>query len=91
MREDPDSEKREIMLDYVINLVQDAMDLQWSSAKASQAFLLCPMEQLEIGDWQEVEKLHRIRRAHALRHTSNQSNSAKSPWCYYQKLFLSVF
>ena len=36
------------------------------------------MEQRKIGGWQEVEKIDRVRHAHAQRHTSHQSNSAKS-------------
>ena len=73
MREDPVSENRDSMLDYVINLLEDAMDFSWSSAKASYADLLCLMEQGEIGDWPEVEKTpDRVRHVHALRHTSHQ-------------------
>ena len=54
------------------------MDFSWSSIRASHAVLLCRMEQGEIGGWQEVEKIDRVRHAHAQRHTSHQSNSAKS-------------
>ena len=57
MREDPDSENRDFMSDYVINLLEDGMDFRWSSAKASHSVMLCHMEQGEIGSWQEVEKI----------------------------------
>ena len=36
MREDPVAENRDFMLDYAINLLEDAMDFSWSSAKAMQ-------------------------------------------------------
>ena len=38
---------KENMLDYVINLFEDALDFSWSSAKACHAVLLCRMEQGE--------------------------------------------
>ena len=79
MKEDPVSENRDFMLDYVINLLEDAMDFSWSSAKDSHAVLLCCMEQGKIGGWQEVEKIDRVRRAHAQRHTCHQSNMVLLP------------
>ena len=39
---------REHMLDYVIDLLDDATDFSWASVKASHAVLLCRMEQGEI-------------------------------------------
>ena len=51
---------REHMLDYVINLLDDATDFSWASAKASHAVLLCPMEQGEIAGWQDTEKVDRV-------------------------------
>ena len=41
-----------IMLDYVIDLLDDATDFSWGSAKASHAVLLCRMEQ----DWKLARK-----------------------------------
>ena len=61
------------MLDYVINLLDDAQDFSWSSAKASHAVLLWRMEQKEIGGWSEVEKIDRVRRAHAQRRGNPQA------------------
>ena len=53
------------MLDYLINLLEDATDFSWASAKASHTLLLCRMEQGEIESWTETEKINRVRRAHA--------------------------
>ena len=39
---------RENMLDYVINLLEDAQDFSWASAKPSHALLLYRMEQGEV-------------------------------------------
>ena len=73
MREEQNQSIKDCMLDYVINLLDDAQDFSWSSAKASHAVLLCRMEQGEIGGWSEVEKIDRVRRAHAQRHSTPQT------------------
>ena len=76
IREESDTAVREHMLDYVIDLLDDATDF-WASAKASHAVLLCRMEQGEIKSWSETEKIDRIRSAHAQRHTTAQSTAQK--------------
>ena len=83
------------MLDYVIDLLDDATDFSWASAKASHAVLLCRMEQGQIRGWSETEKVDTVWRAHAQRHTKCQSisqrtqdkhSSAKTMTCvYYNK------
>ena len=65
------------MLDYVIDLLDDATDFSWASTKASHAVLLCRMEQGEIKSWSETVKIHRVRRAHAQRHTTALNNTQK--------------
>ena len=65
MREEENFKCREFMLGYLVNLLEDATDLSWAAAKASHAVLLCRMEQGEVKDWTDVEKIDRIRRAHA--------------------------
>ena len=95
IREESDSKTRENMLDYCINLLEDATDFSWSSAKASHAVLLCRMEQGEIGSWSDTEKIDRVRRAHAQRHVASQNSGARSdktqtsgkntPCVYYNK------
>ena len=56
------------MLDYVINLLDDTCDF-WSSAKSSQAVLLCRMEQGENENLNDTDKIDRVHRAHAQQHT----------------------
>ena len=73
MREESNIQIKEYMLDYVINLLEDANDSSWASAKASHAVLLCRMEQGEVVGWSDVEKIDRIRWAHAQRHISQQA------------------
>ena len=54
--EESDITVRDLMLDYVIDLLDDATDFSWASAKASHAVLLCRMEQGEIKSWSDTEK-----------------------------------
>ena len=77
IKEDSDPKNKEFMLDYVINLLDDATDFSWASAKACHAVLLCRMEQGEIQSWSQTDKIDRICRAHAQRHIIGQ-NSNKS-------------
>ena len=95
IREESDTKIREHMLEYVIDLLDDATDFSWASAKASHAVFLCRMEQGEIGSWLETEKSDRVRRAHAQLHNTVQGSaqraqdkhsSAKTATCvYYNK------
>ena len=72
-------EKSEIarasMLDYLGNLMEDASDFSWDSAKACHAILLTNMEADRIS-WNETDKLDRIRRAHGQRHVTAFNTSA---------------
>ena len=70
MRDEENLQTRGHMLDYLIALLDDSNDFSWQAAKASHAVLLCRMEQGEIASWTETEKIDRIRRANAQRHTS---------------------
>ena len=81
------------MLDYVINLLNDATDFSWSSAKASHVVLLCCMEQGEKAGWVDIKKIDRVSRAYVERHSVGQNstqrlqdkglNSGKSFPCVY--------
>ena len=75
--EESDIMVRDHILDYVIDLLDDTTDFSWASAKASHAVLLCCMEQGEIKSWSDTEKIDRVRRAHAQRHTTALSNAHK--------------
>ena len=52
------------MLDYMSELMDDAQDFGWPSAKGAHAVLLCRMEEGKV-NWSMTEKIDRIRRAHA--------------------------
>ena len=80
IRDELDIKIREHMLDYVIDLLDDAINLSRSSAKASHAVLLCHMEQNEIKSWLETEKINRERRAHAERHSTSQGSSQRTQY-----------
>ena len=79
MKEEKNSKFKEHMLDYMISLFDDANDFSWDAAKASHAVLLCRMEQGEISDYSQTDKIDRIRRANAQRHNvqTNASQSSK--------------
>ena len=66
------------MLDYLVALLEDAYDYSWQAAKASDAVLLGKMEQGEIQNYAQVDKLDRVRRAHAQRHVPAFANTASS-------------
>ena len=65
------------MLDYLISLLDDLNDFFCSWAKASHAVLLCHIEQGEIKDFNETDKIDRVRHAHAQRHTSASQDRVK--------------
>ena len=56
IREESDITARDHMLDYVIDLLDDATDFSWASAKASHAVLLCCMEQGETKVGQKLKR-----------------------------------
>ena len=63
------------MLDYLGNIMEDASDFSWESAKAAHAILLTSMEADRL-NWSETDKIDRVRRAHSQRHTAVVQNSA---------------
>ena len=68
MRDEICQNNKEAMLEYLISLLDDSNDFSWSAAKASHAVLLCHMEQGEIRDYTQVDKIVSVCRAHAQRH-----------------------
>ena len=81
---------REHMLDYVIDLMDDATDFSWALAKASHAVLLCRMEQEEIRSWSVTEKIDRVHLAQRYNtsESSDQRAQDKHSWakttCVYK-------
>ena len=90
MRDEPDLNLRSNILDDVINLLDDAQDFSWVSAKASHAILLCRMEQGEITSWSDTDKIDRIRRVHAQRYAQAQNNIGKTQGKNHTKIILCV-
>ena len=76
MKEEKSDKLKDCMLDYLIALLDDANGFSWQSAKASHAVLLWRMEQGEIANWSETEKIDRVRCANAQRHTNGHQSSA---------------
>ena len=90
-REESDLDTKTAMLEYLADLMEDAHDFSWASAKGSHAVLLCKMEEGKI-QWTDTHKIDRIRRAHAQRFTqpNSQSSQKKSdnkgmPCKFFQK------
>ena len=61
--------------DYLGNIVEDAYDSSWDSAKACHAVVLTNMEADRL-NWTDANKIDHIRRAHVQRHTSGAQTSA---------------
>ena len=78
LREEQDPQVREHLLDYLIALTEDAHDFSWDVARASHAVLLCRMEQGEVKNYTETEKLDQIRRAKAQRHVVTSPTEVQS-------------
>ena len=87
---------KDSMLDYLISLFEDVQDFSWDAARASHAILLCRMEQGEVKNYTETEKIDRIRRANAQRHLppsastvslkkQNQKINKSMPCTYYNQ------
>ena len=60
MREETNLNLRDHMLNYLIDLMDDATDFSWSAAKASHAVLLCCMEQGEVTGYDQVDRIDRM-------------------------------
>ena len=62
------------MLEYITDIMEDAQDFGWPSAKGAHALILCRMEEGKV-NWLMSQKLDRLRRAHAQKIMTNPSNS----------------
>ena len=56
--------RRDAMVTYMGDLMEDATDFSWQSAKAAHVVMLCEMER-GVFTWEDTERIDRIRRAHA--------------------------
>ena len=57
MRDETDAQNKDSMLDYLISLLEDAQDFSWDAARASHAVLLCRMEQGDVKNYKDVDKI----------------------------------
>ena len=64
------------MLDYMTEIMEDAQDFGWASAKGAHALLLCHMEEGKV-EWHMTEKIDRIRRAPVQKVVSTSSSQGK--------------
>ena len=98
--DESDEKIREQMLWYMSDLMEDATDFTWASAKAAYAVLLCEMERGTVC-WSDTSRIDRIIRAHAQKHSHftkqdwvKKDQDPKKPWfcklyqigqCQFQK------
>ena len=75
--------RKDTMISYLADLMEDATDFTWQGAKASHAVLLCEMERGTL-QWEDGDRIDRIRRAHAQKHIpvakSTWSKNERKPW-----------
>ena len=79
-REETNIYRKNAMLEYLDEFMDDANDFSWQYAKAANAVLLCRMEERKE-EWIETRKIDRIRRAHAQRPNTQQFGSIR----FYQR------
>ena len=64
------------MLQYVTDLMEDAQEFGWASAKGTDAFLLCRMEEGKLS-WHATDKIESLRKAHTQKIISNNVTNKK--------------
>ena len=79
IREEKNVKLKNYMLDYMTEIMEDAQDFGWASAKGAHALLLCRMEEGKV-EWHMTEKTDRIRRAHAQKVVSTSSSQDKKAY-----------
>ena len=81
--EEKSESRKDIMISYLGDLMEDATDFSWQGAKAAHAVLLCEMERGSLR-WEDTERIDRVRRAHAQKHVpssrQNWARADKKPW-----------
>ena len=70
--DEKDRKCRDRMLCYLGDLMEDTTDFSWGSAKSAHAVLMCERGSV---DWFDSDRIDRICRAHAQRHTVNTKQS----------------
>ena len=67
--EEKSESRKDSMITYLDDLMEDATDFSWQGAKAAHAVLLCEMERGSL-TWEDTDRIDRVRRAHAQKHIS---------------------
>ena len=75
-QEEQNAMVREHMADYVTELLQDACDYSWESAKRAHSVLLHRMQD-GVVDWINIDEVHKIRRRYA-QTTAIQNHSERN-------------
>ena len=73
IHDESDAKVKNRMLEYLADIMEDAQDFSWVSAKACHAVVLCRMEEGKMV-WSDTEKLDRVRRSYAQKVVSGQGN-----------------
>ena len=81
--EEKSESRKDSMISYLGDLMEDATDFSWQGAKAAHAVLLCEMERGSLS-WEDTDRIDRVRRAHAQKHVpsgkQNWGRADKKPW-----------
>ena len=84
--EEKSNTRREAMVAYMSDLMEDTTDFSWQGAKAAHAVMLCEMER-GVLSWENSDRINRIRRAHAQKHIAGNKSSwhksnnvSRKPW-----------
>ena len=77
IKDENDVATKNVTLEYMSELMEDAQDFGWASTKGAHAVLLCRMEEGKV-NWAKTEKIDRIRRAHAQKVVNNTSKKSTS-------------
>ena len=72
--DEPDNRKREKMIAYMADLMEDTTDFTWQGVKGAHAVLCCELEQGML-TWGNSERIDRIRRAHAQKHPASNNKT----------------
>ena len=75
--------RKDSMISYLRDLMEDATDFSWQGVKVAHAVLLCKMEWGWLS-WEHTDRIDRVRRAHAQKHIPsgkpNWGRADKKPW-----------
>ena len=81
--EEKSGKRKDLMVAYLADLMEDATDFTWQGAKATHAVLLCEMERGSL-QWEDTDRLDGIQRVHAQKHIPvnkpNWARGEKKPW-----------